>query len=82
MLARLREEGTQGLIEAAEKLAQAKADAKSAGKDVVMNGREEGEEGEEGEEFTHTEETKRQIKREERKKERTDKFNTAKETCE
>lgn len=39
---------------------------------------------EEGEEpiFTHAEEIKRQIRREERKKKRTEEFKVAKETCE
>jgi U1 small nuclear ribonucleoprotein len=44
----------------------------------------EGDGMEEGEEpaFTHAEEIKRQIRREERKKKRTEEFKTAKETCE
>lgn len=44
----------------------------------------EGDGMEEGEEpiFTHAEEIKRQIRREERKKKRTEEFKIAKETCE
>lgn len=44
----------------------------------------EGDGMEEGEEpiFTHAEEIKRQIRREERKKKRTEEFKVAKETCE
>lgn len=60
MLARLREEKTQGMID-------------SGGGD----GMEEGEEPN----FTHAEETKRAIRREERKKKRTEEYRVAKETC-
>lgn len=57
LLARLREDKTQGMINAGEM--------------------------EEGEEpaFTHAEETKRAIRREERKKKKTEDFKAAKESC-
>ena len=60
LLAKLREEKTQGMINSGE-----------------------GEGMEEGEEptFTHAEETKRAIRREERKKKKAEEFKTAKETC-
>lgn len=59
LLAKLKEDKTQGLIDA------------------------QGEGMEEGEEvaFTHAEETKRAIRREERKKKRAEEFRIAKETC-
>jgi U1 small nuclear ribonucleoprotein 70kDa len=60
LLASLKEEKTQGMINAGE-----------------------GEGMEEGEEptFTHAEETKRAIRREERKKKKTDEFKVAKDSC-
>ena len=60
ILAALKEEKTQGMINSGE-----------------------GEGMEEGEEpnFTHAEETKRQIRREERKKKKSEEFRIAKETC-
>lgn len=60
LLARLREDKTQGMI--------------NAGETDTM---------EEGEEpaFTHAEETKRAIRREERKKRKTEEFKLAKESC-
>ena len=60
LLAKLREEKTQGMINSGE-----------------------GEGMEEGEEptFTHAEETKRAIRREDRKKKKTEEFKQAKETC-
>lgn len=60
ILARLREEKTQGMLNSGE-----------------------GEGMEEGEEpnFTHAEETKRAIRREERKKKKIEEFRVAKETC-
>ena len=63
LLARLREEGTQSLID--------------AGNQELPEGMEEGEEPV----YTHAEETKRQIRREERRKAKEDKFKNAKETC-
>lgn len=64
LLAQLKEESTQGLID--------------AGNQDMMEGMEEGEEPV----YTHAEETKRQIRREERKKAKVEKFKNAKETCE
>ncbi|EJD06493.1 uncharacterized protein FOMMEDRAFT_77333 [Fomitiporia mediterranea MF3/22] len=61
LLARLKEESTQGLID--------------AGTQEVPDGMEEGEEPV----FTHTEETQRQIRKEERKKAKEDHFKNAKE---
>lgn len=60
LLAKLREEKTQGMINSGE-----------------------GEGMEEGEEptYTHAEETKRAIRREERKKKKTEDFKQAKDTC-
>ena len=60
LLAELREEKTQGMLNSGE-----------------------GEGMEEGEEpnYTHAEETKRAIRREERKKKKSDEFRIAKETC-
>lgn len=60
LLAKLREEKTQGMINSGE-----------------------GEGMEEGEEptFTYAEETKRAIRREDRKKKKTEEFRIAKETC-
>ena len=63
LLARLKEESTQGLID--------------AGNQEVQDGMEEGEEPV----FTHTEETQRQIRKEERKKAKEDHFKNAKEMC-
>ena len=60
MLAELKEEKTQGMIES------------GAGE-----GMEEGEEPT----FTYAEETKRQIRREDRKKKKADEFRIAKENC-
>ena len=53
--------------------------------DLINSGKDEEKEAmEEGEEpvFNHTEETKREIKREERKKLKSEQFKIAKETCE
>lgn len=63
LVQRLKEETTQGLID--------------AGNQELPEGMEEGEEPV----YTHTEETMRQIKREERKKAKEDHFKSAKETC-
>lgn len=63
LLAKLREESTQDLIE--------------SGQNVIAEGMEEGEEPV----YTHAEETKRQLRREERKRKKAENFQTAKDTC-
>ena len=60
LLARLREDKTQGIINAGE------ADPMEEGEELT---------------FTHAEETKRAIRREERKKRKTEEFKLAKESC-
>lgn len=49
----------------------------NAGQDVTREGMEEGEEPV----YTHAEETKRQLRREERKRKKAEGFQTAKDTC-
>ena len=63
VLARVKEEETQGLID--------------AGNQPLPEGMEEGEEPV----FTHAEETKRQIRREQRQKVKEERFKNAKEIC-
>lgn len=63
LVAQLKEESTQGLID--------------AGNQEMMEGMEEGEEPV----FTLAEETRRQLRREERKKAKENKFKNAQETC-
>jgi U1 small nuclear ribonucleoprotein 70kDa len=50
---------------------------------LIIKGQKEDEEGEEGEEktFTHAEETLREIRREERKKQKEEQFKKAKDSC-
>lgn len=75
-IARIRKKDVSGVASILAQLREANTDSLiNAGTSDAM---------EEGEEpvFTHAEETKRQIRREERKAKKTEEFKTAKDTCE